>query len=121
MNQRREARVPVDQLVEVIVLGPSDVHFLCRVRNASGRGIGLEVPERLATGAALRINLVDAILLGEVIYCRAQDGGWYAGVELEHAIYGLAALANATRGFMEEKLRPEHPDSLHHTDRKNEQ
>jgi hypothetical protein len=121
MNQRRELRFPVDQPVEVVVLGPSDVHFPCRVRNASGRGIGLEVPEPLATGMALRINLVDTILLGEVIYCRAQDGGWYAGVELEHAIYGLAELANATRGFVEENLGREHPHSLHHTGRKDEQ
>jgi hypothetical protein len=38
--------------------------------------------------------LDDAILLGEVIYCRDQGGGYYVGIELEQALCGLADLAS---------------------------
>ncbi|MBS1856421.1 MAG: PilZ domain-containing protein [Acidobacteria bacterium] len=102
MNQRRESRFQTDQPVAVTVFGTPDIHMCARVRNASGRGLGLEVAEPLATGTALKVTLEDSILLGEVIYSREEGGMWYAGIELEHALSGLAELAAALEGFREE-------------------
>jgi hypothetical protein len=81
----------------------------------------LQLEQRVAPGSALKINLPDGILLGEVIYCRAQADGWYAGVELEHALFSLTELADALRGFTGESSGREHPDALHHTRRQRDQ
>jgi hypothetical protein len=115
MNQRREARFAVDQPVEVVVFGSPDLHLQGRIQNASGQGIGLLLTQRLATGKTLKINLVDGILLGEVIYCQAQGENWYLGVELEHALFGLTELAEALRGFDDGPSGREHPNALQHT------
>jgi hypothetical protein len=121
MNQRRENRFSVNQQVEVLVFGSPDLRLEGTIRNASGRGIGLLLPERLGIGKTLRIKLVDSILLGEVIYCRAQDGGWDTGVQLEHALFGLAQLAEALRGFAEDASGAEQQHAVHNTRRQSDQ
>jgi len=90
------------------------------IRNASGRGVGLELNSPLATGTALKIALEDAILLGEVIYCELRDGKWYTGVEVEHALCGLAELAAVLRDFTAEYLGAERPDTMEQARRKHE-
>jgi hypothetical protein len=121
MNHRREPRFPVDRMVDVTVLETPNTHVRCRIVNASGRGIGLQLKEKLAIGTPLKITLEDAILLGEVIYCQARETEWYAGVELEHALCGLAELADALRGFTEGDSGSEGKDSMYHARRQHEQ
>jgi hypothetical protein len=104
MNQRREPRFEIDQPVEITVFGPPELHLPGVIRNASGRGIGVEVSGPLATGSALKISMEDTLLLGEVIYSRPENGNWYLGVQLEHALCGLAELAATLREFTEEYL-----------------
>jgi len=121
MNQRREPRVQVDQPVEVTVFGLPDVQVRGEIRNVSGRGLGLELKQRLDPGAALKISLEDAFLLGEVIYCHPRGEGWYAGVELEHALYGLFELAAAMREVSEEYSGPKRPHAAQHAGRQDEE
>ena len=78
----------------------------------------MEVPRPLLVGKALKISLEDSLLLGEVIYCRPQNGGWYAGIELEHALIGLAELAKALQPFAEE-LGGERPNTMQYARREN--
>jgi hypothetical protein len=120
MNQRREPRFPTDRTVAVTVFGTPDTHLQGRIRNAAGRGLGLELATALATGTALKIELEDSILLGEVIYCRKQEGGWYAGVELVHALYGLVELAAIMRGYTVEPSPAEQPDAVQYAHRQND-
>ena len=98
MNQRCETRVPADyiladQSVSVTLFGDPDIRLRGRIRNISGRGIGLEMEVPVAAGAALKVELDDALLLGEVIYCRPDQSVFYVGVELEHALRGLGELS----------------------------
>jgi PilZ domain len=109
MEQRREARLTADQPVCVTVLGQPDLHLPAQVKNVSGRGLGLKMAVSLDTGTAVKIVLEDAILMGEVIYSRSGDAGYYVGIELEHALYGLAELARIMCAFSEESSGPEHP------------
>lgn len=102
MNQRREPRFQADQPVRITIFGEPDLHLTAIVKNVSGRGMGIEVEGPIATGSALKIDLEDAILLGEVIYTRDQGTSFYLGVELEHALYGLAELARVVRSFSED-------------------
>jgi hypothetical protein len=121
MNQRREARFQIDQAVEVVVFGSPDQHMQGNIHNASGRGIGLRLTQPLAAGATLKINLPDSILLGEVIYCREEAEGWYAGIELEHALFSLTELAATLRGFADEPSGHEQPEAVHNTRRQRDQ
>jgi hypothetical protein len=102
MKERRDARFEADQSLWITIFGEPDIQLPARVKNVSGRGIGLEMDGPVATGSALKIQLDDCLLLGEVIYCRRDASSYYIGVELEQALAGLAELGAAVRGFYEE-------------------
>ena len=102
MSQRRDSRIDTDQPIQITVFGRPDIQMTARVKNISGRGLGLEVASPIAIGSALKIMLEDSILLGEVIYCRDQGSTHYVGIELEQALRGLAELATALRSFSDE-------------------
>src|SRR5215831_5961516 len=92
MDQRREPRFQADQPVMVSILTEPPVRMAARVTNASGRGLGLVAPQPIPPGAAIRIELDDAIVLGESIYCRSEQGSHIVGVELDQVLVGLTAL-----------------------------
>src|SRR5690348_12299422 len=99
MNQQREVRIQANQRVAITLFGEPDIQIQARIRNISGRGIGLELETAVPPGTALKVELEDALLLGEVIYCRQDEAAFYAGVELEHALCGLAELSRVVRAF----------------------
>src|SRR4051794_7756103 len=99
MNKRREPRLQADQPVKVTLFGQPDVRMSARIKNVSGRGIGLECDRPLAIGAALKIELEDALLLAEVIYCRPDKTTFYVGAEIEQALNGLSELSRMVSAF----------------------
>jgi hypothetical protein len=115
MNQRRETRFEANQSAWITVFGDVDVRIPGRIRNVSGRGMSLEVAQPIGTGTALKVEASDSMLLGEVIYCRADGGRFYVGVELEQALHGLMELGEMLRGFAEEPLAPEHAHAVQET------
>ena len=102
MDQRREPRFEVDQPVAVTVLCEPQTRIAARVKNASGRGLGLVTAAPLPPGAALRIEIQDAIVLGEAIYCREDPEGHFIGVELDQVLVGLTELARNLAAFAPE-------------------
>jgi hypothetical protein len=101
MDSRQEPRFEADQEVAVTLLGDVETVFSAKVINFSGRGMCLLSNQAIPSGSALKIELPDTMLLGEVIYSRPQGGGHQAGIELEHALYrtrDLAVLAERLRG-----------------------
>jgi hypothetical protein len=72
------------------------------VKNASPRDIGIVTSEPLAAGAAVKIEIGDSILLGEVMYCRTMDQSFFAGIELTQVLTGLAALSGLAQEFHEQ-------------------
>lgn len=99
MDQRREPRFEVDQAVIVTILGEHPVRMAARVRNASGRGLGLLVPAPIDPGAAIKIELEDALVLAESIYCRAEADAYFIGVELDQVLVGLTELGRRLSAF----------------------
>ena len=99
MNQRRESRFQADRPVAITLFGEPDTRVTGRIRNISGKGIGLEVDRPIAAGTALKVEVEDGLLLGEVIYCRQDEALYYAGVELEHSLCGLAELSGMVDAF----------------------
>jgi hypothetical protein len=105
MNQRREARLAANESVAITLFGEPDITIPARVKNISARGIGLELEGPVAPGTAVKIELQDALLLGEVIYCRRNEASYgvsyYLGVELDQALSGLAELSRVVNAFGE--------------------
>jgi len=121
MDQRREDRFQTDQQVQVTVLEPPGQPFPARIRDASGRGMGISSAVEMKPGYPIKINLPNSILLGEVIFIRADGDGWFAGVELEHALFGLAELAEVLREVRHKDSQLQHPDSLENANCQNRQ
>ncbi len=99
MDQRREPRFQIDQTVIVTVLSEQPIRMRGRVRNASGRGLGLVVPRPVEPGAAIRIEIDDSLVLGEAIYCRDEESGHFIGVELDQVLVGLTELGRRLSAF----------------------
>jgi len=99
MNQRRDSRWAANAAACITVFGPVDRLIQGQVRNVSRRGIGLEVDTPIPPGSALKVQIGDSMLLGEVIYCRADGDKYYAGVELEQVLHGLVELSQTVREF----------------------
>ena len=118
MNQRREPRFEVEQEIPITIFGEPDIRLPARIRNFSPRGIGLEMKGPVAAGSALKLELDDTLLLGEVIYCRDDGDSFYVGVELEQALYGLGELADALGSFTEPSSGAEHADAAVYRHRK---
>ena len=108
MSQRREPRFTADQSVRITLFGEPDIRLPARIKNVSVRGIGLELPGPVAMGSALKLELDDSLILGEVIYCREDATSFYVGVELEQALSGLSELADALSAFSDA-----HSDATH--------
>ena len=99
MEKRREPRFEVDQVISLSFLVENGVTLPARVRNCSGRGLGLSLPGMIEPGTAIQIQADDALVLGEVVYSRREGDGCYAGVQLEQTLKGLSELARVLGQF----------------------
>lgn len=99
MDKRHEPRFIADQPVKVTILGSPETQHAARICNVSGRGLLIEFPIDVAFGVPLKIEVDDAILLGEVVYCRNEHGVHLLGVELDQVLCGLTALDQRLQAF----------------------
>lgn len=76
-----------------------------QVVNVSGGGFQLVANRQIRLNAAVRVDMVDAVLLGEVCHCRQQEGGlWAVGLESQQILLhtnDFAQLMNSISGFSE--------------------
>lgn len=90
MERRAESRIPFNCPVRITLLSSPPERFDGVLVNVSGRGARLRVPRRIECDAALRIDLDNAMLLGEVCYCATDGDGYGIGVQLEHSLLNLS-------------------------------
>jgi len=121
MNQRREPRFQLEQFLWITLFGEPDIRLPARIKNVSARGIGLEIQAPVAVGSALKFELDDFLLLGEVIYCRDDGNSFYVGVELEHMLCGLGDLAQAIEAFADPPSGLEQADAVKYRGNQNQQ
>ena len=100
MDRRRELRVTSDQKVDVTELGPNRREMEGIAINMSGRGISIFVTDPFSPGDPVRLEFDDALLLGEVCYCRPQNEGFVVGIEIDQALEGLAELERFNRSLL---------------------
>ena len=102
MDKRREPRFVADQPVVVTVLGDHETQHPARIRNASGRGLSIDMASAVPPGTALKIELEDAIVLGEAVYCQGGPEAYLLGVELDQMLCGLSELGKRLQEFARE-------------------
>jgi hypothetical protein len=96
-NDRRPAdRLKVETNAELTVLS-TDVSFDGWLINVSDGGAQIRVDRKVAVSELVKIECADFFLLGEVVCCEADREQWMVGVNVEHGLYGLKALAEAIR------------------------
>jgi hypothetical protein len=117
MNQRREPRFVAEQPVVVTVLGNPETHHTAKIKNASGRGLAIEIADPIAIGAALKIEIEDSIILGETVYCKGAPGSHLVGVELDQMLCGLTELGKRLQEFAEEEGSEKVPYTVDHRKR----
>ncbi|MCX6590184.1 MAG: PilZ domain-containing protein [Acidobacteria bacterium] len=106
MERRRESRHQTNQPVQLTLLGdkPGQNHTLeGTILDFSGRGLRVEVQEAVAPGAAVRLDMKDQLMLGEICYCqRAENGKWAVGLQMEQALSHLDDLSRLMNALMGE-------------------
>lgn len=114
MEQRTEGRFALDQPVIITLLddaslGEQQLRGTARVKNASSSGVQLQVSQAVRAGSALKIEVENAMALGEVVYCQPDGEYFLIGIKLEHI---LSDLANLTRVLLDFADRPATPSAV---------
>ncbi len=105
MEQRREPRFEAEQEVRVTLLEKDQSSHAAVVKNASARGLALQMGAPAVPGAAIKIELDDAVILGEAVYCRADGDSYLVGVELDQILCGLSELGKKLQEFAAEQVQ----------------
>lgn len=71
----------------------------------SGRGAGVIADAAIEVNAAVRVELGDRMLLGEVCYCARDEGRYRIGIQLRHSLTHLADLARLRARLLGEETR----------------
>ena len=87
MDHRRFPRYEADEGVRIICLTQPRDTFAGRLENISPFGVRLACPRNLPVGSLIKVELDEAILLGEVIYCQSQGQEYLTGLEVEEIVY----------------------------------
>ncbi len=102
MDRRSEVRFEIDRPVRVTELDSQPIRWTGTVRNLSGRGMRLTVPQAISPGTAIRVDADNIMFLGEVCYCVAESPGYSIGLMVEHILTGLDELEHLNRGLFGE-------------------
>jgi hypothetical protein len=100
IERRSEVRVVADQPVRVTTLGEDRHEMQGKAVDLSCHGMRIEVPNRVAPGDPVKIELDDAIVFGEICYCCPNGRRFMVGVQLDQALQGLAELARLKQALL---------------------
>ncbi len=104
LDRRREPRFSTDQQAELVLLGEGDRRLPVKVLNVSGNGLRFVVDQPLRADSAVRIDINNCILLGEICYSAPVPGGYLCGVELDQALTNVSDLMRLMAHVMGEPV-----------------
>ena len=96
-DRRQGDRIQVGGDAVVTVLGASEFVLQGTLKNVGEGGTQLVLDEYVSPSSLVKIEFGDDLLLGEVVYCVADQAKWLIGVKVEHGLFGLARLADSVR------------------------
>ena len=89
-DRRKELRYPCHDPAEVRVVRDGEASFPATIRDISKSGLRVASAVQLTQGSRVEIVLVDqAVVFGEVRYCRAVGQEFHAGVLIQQAFYSM--------------------------------
>ena len=103
-DRRREPRFSTDQSAVLVLLSEGDLRLPVQVLEISGTGLRLLLNRLVHVDSAVRIDLNDCILLGEVCHCAPAPGGYLCGVQLEQALTNVSDLVRLNEHLMGEQV-----------------
>ncbi len=86
MERRRDPRFTVAVPTRITLLGPKTAEVNGTVIDVSERGMQLLLPVPAPPGSLIKLEWADGFVLGEVCWCRQENEGFSAGVQLEHSL-----------------------------------
>ncbi|MFZ5927473.1 MAG: PilZ domain-containing protein [Acidobacteriota bacterium] len=81
------------------------------VEEISGRGARVRLPLSLRPGTLVQLETREDLLLGEVIHCRGEAGGFVAGMEVDCVLHSMAGVRALMRALQEEGSSPSRGDA----------
>ncbi len=110
MDERKDFRFETNQPVSLTILGrhsrDADTHLPACMVNISGRGISLTTKSSVPASSAVRLDVNNNMLLGEVCHSRQTGPSEYiCGVRLEQVLTAVGDLSNLVSGIMGETRR----------------
>lgn len=106
VERRREPRIQASQPAQLTVLGEQERTWPATVVDLSGRGLRVRADSTVAVGAAVKVEINDALLLGDVCYSIPESGGYLIGVEVDQVLSGLSDVAKLNRALLMEQSAP---------------
>lgn len=106
--------------VRITVLESPAEAFSGTVIECGGATLIVDLGASVPTGAAVKIEGRDVLLLGEICGCRAEREGHRAQVRILHSLGALAELERLNRALLGEDSAPprQRPGMLHRIERK---
>lgn len=81
MDRRKEPRLAVSRKVSLTLLSfhaqQEEKRYEATILDVSGRGMSIEISVLLPSGSAVRIDIDQQVILGEVCHCHLDDTGTY--------------------------------------------
>lgn len=91
------------QLRASVLLREHDVSIGAELLEHSGRAAVLMLDREVPPDSALRLDIGDKVLLGEVYWCEETQAGWRTSVALDQAISSVRDLTRLVRALLGEE------------------
>jgi len=105
VERRKEPRLSTAQSARLTILDHVRASLRAEVMDFSGRGMRLRTSFEIPMGTAVRIDIEDSLLLGEVCHCVQVDDHYEAGIKLDQVLSGLHDLEEINRNLVGEENR----------------
>jgi hypothetical protein len=85
----------------LMVLGPQMTYPIeACVVDISGNGVQVRVPATIPLDTLIKIDGLDALILGKVCYCKPDSGAFRVGIQLSSPLPALMELELLNRGLI---------------------
>ena len=101
-DRRREPRFSTNRPAELVLLSENDERLPIQMVEVSGSGVRFIVQRPVTADTAVRIDMEDSILLGEVCYCTPEGEDHICGVRLEQGLTHVTDLYHLVCSVMGE-------------------
>jgi hypothetical protein len=98
-NKRKEPRLEASGPARVTLPGERNRQVRGEAVNVSGNGFRLMLDEPVVPGTPIMVDWEGAQAMGEVCYCRQEQGAFAVGLKLESALVGTGDLLRLTHGL----------------------